>query len=354
MSSPTGVTSPPKRGSRIPLLVLLVGLLGGGGVLGYYYLTEMHPITTPDFAKLIRNGVVNPDKLGEEFTDAKGNMVADTPAADKRLNPDTLVFSTLDLKLETAQKHWKEFCEHLQKETGKKVKQEVFGASGREIAEQMKEDKLHIAMLSTGSVPLAVNTAGFVPCCVMADENGNFAYQMEILVPADSKIKTPAEIRGKKVQLTSLSSLSSFKAPVVYLWKEHKLRPGLDYEVLISTSQKASIQGLVNGDYEVIAVANDLLARIVQEERIDPKSYRTIYKSESYPPACFGYSHKLDPDLATKIRKAFLSFSWKGTALSEAYKAANQAKFVEVTYKKDWASVREVDKAIRELTGADK
>jgi phosphonate transport system substrate-binding protein len=96
-------------------------------------------------------------------------------------------------------------------------------------------------------------------------------------------------------------------------------------------------------------VANDLLARTVRQEDLSTDSYRSIYKSASYPPLCFGFSHRLKPELAAKVREAFLSFKWEGSGLVQLFGPANQHKFVAVDYKKDWESVRAIDQAIREL-----
>jgi phosphonate transport system substrate-binding protein len=40
---------------------------------------------------------------------------------------------------------------------------------------------------------------------------------MEIIVPADSPIKTPADLKGKKVAFTEPTSNSGYKAPLAIL-----------------------------------------------------------------------------------------------------------------------------------------
>ena len=103
------------------------------------------------------------------------------------------------------------------------------------------------------------------------------------------------------------------------------------------------------GQYEAVAVANDFMRRVVARENIDEKKFRSIYKSTSYPPASFGYVYNLKPELAKKVREAFLTFKWEGTSLEKAYAPANQSKFVEVNYKEHWKAVRDVDEAVEEL-----
>ncbi len=338
------------RPLRDLLLVVLVLLLAGGGVGAYLYCSAWSSVTRMNLPRSIRAAVVNPDKLDAAFTDADGDLVADPPKDPaKQLDPAVLRFSPLEHDRKRAARVWKEFTDHLASSTGKKVEIVTGAASGHHTADQLRRGELHIAALSTGSVPLAVNRGGFVPCCVMADDDGQFAYQVEILVPAKSDVKTLADLKGKTITLTSMSSLSSFKAPLVLLWQKEKLLPGRDYEFQISTGQEASVRGVCDGQFEAVAVANDLLRRVVAREQLSPDDYRSLYKSDSYPPACFGHAHNLKPDLAEKVRKAFLSFDWKGTGLEKAYRPANQTRFVPISYKKDWESVRAVDRAMREL-----
>jgi phosphonate transport system substrate-binding protein len=343
-------TTPPRPRSPLRELLLILGalfLVGTGTALALYF-AVWASVGKVNFPRGLR-GVVNPDKLDDAFVDADGDLVADPPKDPaKRLDPEVLHFGVLD-RVDRARVVWKEFAEHLAKKTGKKVEIIEAPAGGKVVVEQLRSGKVHIAALSTGTVPVAVNQAGFVPCCVMADDRGRFGYQMEILVAADSKIRSLADLRGQTITLTSMSSLSSFHAPLVVLWEKEKMLPGRDYSYHISRGQPDSIKGLCEGEFQVAAVANDLLRRVVAREKLDEKAYRSIYQSDTFPPACFGYVYSLEPELARKVRDAFLAFDWKGTGLEKAYRPANQTRFVAVTYKKDWESVRAVDRALLDL-----
>src|SRR5262249_45425964 len=159
----------------------------------------------------------------------------------------------------------------------------------------------------------------------------------------------------KTLALGSMSSLSSYKGPVVLLWKEHGLYPGRDYDY-VQTSAPKAVEGVCKTDYQAVPIANDFLQRILKDaedahnEAIDKTKFRSIFKSsQTYPPQCFGHGHDLQPDLAKKVKEAFLTFNWAGTALEAAYKPANQTKFVAISYKDDWKAVREIDEAMNQL-----
>ncbi len=88
----------------------------------------------------------------------------------------------------------------------------------------MRSGRLHIAGVSAGPTPIAVNCAGYVPFAIMGTNEGTAsATRWKLIVPADSAIKTPADLKGKKLAFTSPSSNSGFKAPSVLLESEFKL-----------------------------------------------------------------------------------------------------------------------------------
>ncbi|HVR59142.1 MAG TPA: PhnD/SsuA/transferrin family substrate-binding protein, partial [Pseudolabrys sp.] len=127
--------------------------------------------------------------LDKAYCDRNSDLVADTPA--QTVNPPTLVFAYTpveDPALYT--KVWDGFLRHLEKVTGKKVVFFPVQSNAAEI-EAMRSGRLHIAGVSTGPTPIAVNCAGYVPFAIMGSQDGRFGYEMEIIVPADSPIKTP-------------------------------------------------------------------------------------------------------------------------------------------------------------------
>lgn len=351
---PTPAT-PPRRSRSLGRDLLVVGLLVGlvlGITAATLYFLYIAPITRPRVPRLIKAGIVNPTTLEAPYLDADGDLVADTPTDEaKWKSPDTIVLGVFERPNEGHREEWKELAEALARATGKKVEVVGVSASGVETSALLREGKVHVLALSTGAVPVGVNTAGFVPVCVMARADGTFGYQMEVLVPAGSPVRSTKDLKGRTLGLTSLSSLSSFKAPVYTLWKEHGYLPGHDYEYVIIHSQRASVKGVAEGRFEAVAVANDLMKTTMEQEGIKAEAVRSIYQSPTYPPAAFGHGHDLHPVLAKKVREAFLGFDWKGTGLEKANQAAGYARFQEVRYRDDWKTVREVDAALAEMVG---
>jgi phosphonate transport system substrate-binding protein len=282
--------------------------------------------------------------LDNAYCDRDGDLVADTPTDPRQLvNPPTLVFAYTpveDPALYT--KVWDGFLKHLEKTTGKKVVFFPVQSNAAEI-ETMRSGRLHIAGVSTGPTPIAVNCAGYVPFAIMGTKDGSFGYEMEIIVPADSQIKTPADLKGKKLAFTSPSSNSGFKAPSVLLESEFKLVAKRDYEPVFSGKHDNSVLGVANKDYDAAAIANEVMVRMFERKVVDKAKIRTIYKSETFPTTSYGMAHNLDPALQAKIKEAFFTFPWEGSALKAEFKTED--RFVPITYKKDWSIIRKIDAA---------
>ena len=118
-------------------------------------------------------------ELDKAYCDRNGDLTADAPTDPKQLvNPPTLIFAYTPVEDPAVYtKVWDGFIKHLEKATGKKVLFFPVQSNAAEI-EAMRSGRLHIAGFNTGSNPIAVNCAGFVPFAIMAGKDGAFGYEM--------------------------------------------------------------------------------------------------------------------------------------------------------------------------------
>jgi phosphonate transport system substrate-binding protein len=334
------------RNIVLPVLILAIPVLGYFG--WQYQQAKQHeqPGNESTLTGYLKR-ITAVDKLSDKFVDTDGDLVADGPKnpAD-RLDPAELVFCPGLINANETEADWREFMDHLAKVTGKKVK---FAAVElpTEVLEQLTIGKIHVTSFSTGSVPTAVNIAGFVPAVALAGADGSSSYAMEIIVPANSTIKAPADLKGKKLAMTTAGSHSGYKAPLIVLDDEFHLRPGTDYQYLVSGSHGASMKMIAEGRADAAAVAADVLADAVAAgQPLKADQYRSIYKSKTFPKGAWGYTCLLKPELAAKVREAYVTFPFDGTKLGEKFKGSKAVKFAPVDYKKDWSYVREIDAKI--------
>jgi phosphonate transport system substrate-binding protein len=283
--------------------------------------------------------------LDPRYTDADHDLVADAPV--KTVDPSTLIFSyTPGEDPALFPVVWDDLVRHLQTMTGKSVR---FFPAQSNVAqlEAMRAGRLHVAAFGTGTVPVAVNCAGFVPFAVMADEQGVVGYRTEIVVAAGSSIQSLKDLKGRKIAFTSPTSNSGYKEPTVVLRDELNFEAGRDYTSTFSGRHENSILGVIHHDYDAAAIASEVMERMIARGVIKQGQIRAIYRSQVFPTAAFGHAHNLNVRLAAKIRDAFFNFPWKGSKLEKEFSALGVTRFAPITYQDDWAAVRKVDAAMQ-------
>lgn len=381
-SAPVGEKAPKGR-STWPYTILIVLVLTAGAY--GYYVYEQRKIDVPPVnqVKFLHNfyerhkTLRTPDPaLGERGEDGVCKAPNDK---SKWIDPDTLVFSAVaSSRAPTLAKDYKDLMEAIAKATGKKVvyAEEIEIPYGLEQAKGEAEDQLtalktgnlHITAFNTGLVPGAVNRAGFVPLYCPADKDGKYHYVMKVFVrEEDNSINGLADLRGRKVAITTLTSNSGGKAPLVAL-KELNLMPGRDYELVFSGSHQNSMYELEDKQNDAACVASDLIEREFEEgDKAKPEPagedgdeskstkralnrhrFRVVYSSRNFPPMCFGVPHNLKPELVEKIKGVFDTFKIQKTSVKGAFNS-HLVNFARVDYRKDWAHVVEIDDALTKL-----
>ena len=285
--------------------------------------------------------------MDTRFEDKDGDLLADVPTDPKQwVDPATLVFAYTPVEDPAVYaKVWDGFLKHMETVTGKKVQFFPVQSNAAQL-EAMRAGRLHVAGFNTGSNPLAVNCAGFRPFTMMARADDTFGYEMEIITHPGSGIEKVEDLRGKKLAFTAQTSNSGYKAPSALLSAEYNLKAERDFEPVFSGKHDNSILGVANQDYPAAAVANSVLKRMISREVVKPDQIVSLYTSQTFPTTGYGVAHNLKPELQDKIREAFFSYKWEGSALQEEFKNSGEAKFIPITYKQHWEVVRTIDTAM--------
>ena len=285
--------------------------------------------------------------MDPRYTDADGDLVADTPTDPKAwVDPDVLIFAYTPVEDPAVYaKVWEGFLKHMEKVTGKKVQFFPVQSNAAQL-EAMRAGRLHVAGFNTGSNPLAVNCAGFVPFTMMARADGSFGYEMEIITYPGSGIEKIEDVKGRTLAFTAPTSNSGFKAPSALLEAEYGLVAERDFKPAFSGKHDNSILGVANKDYDAAAIANSVMARMFAREVVKPEQIVTLYKSQTFPTTGYGYVYNLKPELQEKIKEAFFSYPWEGSALKAEFEKSGEAQFIPITFKEHWDVVRKIDSAM--------
>src|SRR3546814_75625 len=117
--------------------------------------------------------------LDERYCDRDGNLTADLPADESEwVDPDTIIFSYTPVEDPAVyQAVWDGFIAHVSEITGKKVAFFPVQSNAAQL-EALRSGRLHVAGVNTGSNPIAVACAGFVPFAMMAANDGSFGYEL--------------------------------------------------------------------------------------------------------------------------------------------------------------------------------
>ena len=285
-------------------------------------------------------------KLDSRYSDADGDLIADIPSdPSEQIDPDTLIFAYTPVEDPAVYAEvWSGFLEHLSEVTGKEVQFFPVQSNAAQI-EAMRAGRLHIAGFNTGSNPIAVACAGFRPFTIMASADGSFGYEMEIITYPGSGIEKVEDIKGGKLAFTSETSNSGFKAPSAILKADYGMLPGEDFEPVFSGKHDNSILGVANKDYPAAAIANSVLARMLQRDVVTEDQIVSIYKSQTFPTTGYGIVYNLKPELHEQIQEAFFSFDWEGSKLMEEFEKSGEAQFIPITFKEHWEVIRKIDDA---------
>ena len=287
----------------------------------------------------------NRGTLDKAYCDRNFDQVADLPLDPKNwVDPKTIIFTYTPVEDPAVYANiWQKFVEHLEKHTERKVVFFPVESNAAQL-EAMRSGRLHVAGFNTGSNPIAVSCAGFVPFAMHAKNDGSYGYEMEIIVKDDSAIQSPSEIKGKTLAFTSPTSNSGFKAPSAILKGEFDLIAERDFTPTFSGKHDNSILGVYNGDYEIASVANSVLQRLERRGVIEKGKLRAVYRSPTFPTTGYGHAHNLHPELAAKIKTAFFTWEFDSDPLYKK-EFAKADRFIGIRHMNDWAVIRQIDKA---------
>ena len=281
----------------------------------------------------------NRGQLDTLYCDADKDLVADAPTDPKKWrDPSTLVWAYTPVEDPAVYANiFKPFTDHLEKCTGKRTVYYPVQSNSAEI-EAMRSGRLHFAGFSTGPTGFAVNLAGAVPFAAKGVGTEVRGYNLAAVVKTSSPFQKLADLKDKKVAHTSPSSNSGNLAPRV-LFPEQGLTPDKDYKPLMSGGHDKSMLGVVSGDYDMAAVASDVMDRMVTRGTVKKDDIRVIYRSPVFPTSSFAHAHDLKPELAAKLKECFFSFRFS-PAMQKEFNGDD--RFLPITYQKDWAVVRDV------------
>lgn len=290
------------------------------------------------------------NELATPYRDEDGDLVADPP--DKLadcIDPEELVFSYYASTDQSDEEEaWTPILEALSERIGRPVVYTHF-SDVEEKLRAFREGRLHFTAFGTGAAPVAVNRAGFVPFCCLADAQGDYTYTMKIIVPAESNVQQVEQLRNGRITFTRPRSNSGYRAALVMLMDKYDMQPERDYAWGFSYGHDNSILGVRDGTFEAASIASDVLERMIARGDVAADQVRTIYESTPHPRGVIGYAYNLTPEIRAAIRESLLDYELSGSTLARQYAGDAEVEWAVVDYAQDWAPVRHIQERVAAL-----
>jgi len=168
-----------------------------------------------------------------------------------------------------------------------------------------------------------------------------FAY---FVVPADSKLQTLEEIKGKTLALNTIGSTSGDLIPQVELMKVGlSVKNKDDFEnVYYAGSHDACLMSVLNKHADVCGMSSRNFDARILDGTFKLEQVRIIHRSNPVPPPPLAYSKKLPIEVRNKIKQATLEAHKYGTIGGYG---GEMSHYIEVT-DADYDLLREVDRLL--------
>src|SRR5262245_39240897 len=205
----------------------------------------------------------------------------------------------------------------LQKAVGCTVKLQIVEDYPAEVL-AMRNKKLEIAEFGPLGFVFAYQRAHAQPLVSFADSKGHLTtYKAGIWVPADSTIKTIADLKGHSLALSEPGSTSGDALPR-YALKKAGLKQS-DLKVTYAGGHPESLLALVHGKVDAAEINTQQQASATAEKTFDPSKFRRIWVSAPIPNDPITVRGDLDPSFKLAVKKALLELKPKEIAKVGAF-----------------------------------
>lgn len=289
-------------------------------------------------------GLTSKDRqvASQRYRDLDGDLLADAPAdALVWLNPSELVLAHYTGDDEGLLRvDWESLRKQLSERTRLPVRLQAYLHSGQELR-AVAAGEIQLVAAHSAEIPALVNDAGLLPFAELSSPDGADGNRVVIATRHRTTKASLSELRGKTLVCTEPDSITGYRAAIVAIGLETGMQPTIDFQVYFSHKHERSMRGLANGKFQFVAISNDVLERMIRENRVRRSDIQIVFQSTVIPRLAIGHVHKLSPELSATIREMVLAFENQSATLriGESY------RFRAFNYKNDYGFIRRLDSA---------
>jgi phosphonate transport system substrate-binding protein len=168
-------------------------------------------------------------------------------------------------------------------------------------------------------------TGNAVPL-VQREEDAHF--HSKFIVPAASKARTLADLKGVTFAFGSVSSTSGHLMPRYHLL-QNGIEPERDFaKVAYSGAHDVTAKWVEAGKVEAGALNESIWQRLVDEKKVDTSKVRVLWTTPEYYDYNWTVRGDLDPKIVEKLRAAFLALDPKNPEHAEILKLQRATRFI--------------------------
>ena len=143
---------------------------------------------------------------------------------------------------------------------------------------------------------------------VQREEDAQF--HSKFIVPASSKAKTLADLKGANFAFGSVSSTSGHLMPRYFLLKSG-IDPEKDFtKVAYSGAHDVTAKWVEAGKVDAGVLNESVFQKLLDDKKLDPTKVRVLWTTPGYFDYNWTVRGNLDPKLAEKIKRAFLALDY--------------------------------------------
>lgn len=227
------------------------------------------------------------------------------------------------------QRKFKPLGEYLEKETGMKVEFTPVSDYAA-VVEGLAAKKIDLAWLGGFTfVQAKLRTGGEALPIVQRAEDEVFT--SKFIVPADSPVKSVAELKGKSFAFGSPSSTSGHLMPRYFLLKDG-IDPDKDFKTIaFSGAHDATVAFVASGRADGGVLNASVMDKLIEKGDANARRVKVIATTPPYFDYNWTVRPGLDPALRQKIADAFLKLDPANPAHKELMGLQRASKFVPTT-----------------------
>lgn len=170
-------------------------------------------------------------------------------------------------------------------------------------------------------------------------------YKSQIVVKADSPIKSLADLKGKKIAYQNVTSSAGYVWPAAEM-KKAGLDPEKDVTPVTIKGHDQAILAVLNGEVDAAATFQDARNTVKKEQADVFTKTRIVYLTQPIPNDTISVRPDLDAELKNKIIQAFLDLSNDPAAVSIVRDIYTHEGYVKTDDSK-FNIVRDYEKAVK-------